>query len=473
MRNHHPFSSILRVFLAGLIAMVGGMGLVGCGSTVSTSQDGAVKAYEPNSSLDTATPVSLTIVGNTPTYKALESTIASFEEIYPNCDIQYEYVQDYENNLPTRLANNDNVDMFITNNIQADSPYQPYALELLSRGDSLDLSDTYEGLIKNFTVTSGGTDALYAVPLGGEIRGMYVNMTLLDSLGLSVPTNYDEFMTCCQALKDAGYVPIQGNPSNFGQLLMYPYICNIIANSDDYQATYDKVENCDQGVSELFREPMNRLYTMVEKGYYNYKYVETTYNTFTDATTEGTARSFLGIVSDGNGGYVKADDMGKVAFMPQTMSFATALDKTADDYHSGIEYRFILSPVGDDGGYAYLSPSSGIAVNRNGNNIDWSLEFMNYIFSADVNKSFAAESGIIPNTTDAMEVIGDTFDIDSSHVSQLGQVSFSYVFYDVIKQSLIDVSKANNPKYMQADGTMYAFDYYMDALENSFASQRR
>jgi hypothetical protein len=43
-------------------------------------------------------------------------------------------------------------------------------------------------------------------------------------------------------------------------------------------------------------------------------------------------------------------------------------------------------------------------------------------------------------------------------------VSFSYVFYNIIKESLVNISKANKSKYMvQPEGVvMYPFSYYFD-----------
>ena len=254
---------------------------------------------------------------------------------------------------------------------------------------------------------------------------------------------------------------------------MYPYVCNLIANADNYQSVYNQVENRETGTSELFSEPVGRLYDIVQNGYYDYKFVETKFGTFTDSTDNVAVRSFLGITANATGSSAKTDDIGKVAFMPQTMSFKNALDKARDDYHSGIQYQFILAPVGDDGGYAYLSPASGMAVNVNSSNTAWDLEFMNYLFAPDINKAYAADQGLIPNTADAVETINALFDVDASHVSQLGQVSFSYIFYDVMNKTLTDVSKANNPKYMQSDGSMYPLSHYMDELEASFAAARK
>lgn len=440
--------------------------------TACAQQSTKSGSYIPKEDLLSEDPVTLKLTGTSESFKAMENVISSFAGLYPNCSIEYEYVQDYENSVTTRLSNNDDIDLFITNNITSSSPYLPFALELSGQSDALDLSGAYEGLLRNFTI-AGDNGGMYAIPLGGEVRGMYVNTTLLKKLGLSVPQNYEELLDCCAKLKDAGYIPMQGNPGYFGQILMYPYICSLIANADDYETVYDEVNSCADGVSELFREPFARLYNIVENGYYNYKYAETNDNLFLESSNEVTARSFLDLTEDANGNVQKKEDVGQVAFMPQTMSFQNYLDKIKEDYHSTIEYEFILAPVGDDGGYAYLSPAEGIAVNKNSDNVKWALEFLNYLFSKDVNQTFAKEQCIIPNTADALDAINADFQVDEAHICQLGQVTFDYVFYDVMKTSLTDVSKANNPKYMKEDGTMYDLDYYMDGLEASFAENRK
>lgn len=140
--------------------------------------------YKKNDALASSGDVALTLTGPSSSFKAMESVITAFHKIYPNCTINYEYVQDYEKSMTTRLGSNDAVDLFLTDNITSDSPFKAYALELGGQSDKLDLSDTSEGLIRNFTIPAadaGSGSALYAVPLGGEVRGMYVNKTLLSS----------------------------------------------------------------------------------------------------------------------------------------------------------------------------------------------------------------------------------------------------------------------------------------------------
>ena len=95
----------------------------------------------------------------------------------------------------------------------------------------------------------------------------------------------------------------------------------------------------------------------MEADYYQYKYIENEYGFFLESNDEIYARDFLNIVSEDGTNYVKKDDVGIVAFMPRTLSMGAMLEKTKADYHSEIEYEFILAPVADEGGFAYLSPT--------------------------------------------------------------------------------------------------------------------
>ena len=66
--------------------------------------------------------------------KALETVAADFTELYPNCKIQYEYLQDYSESLIKRLdSDTDKIDLFVTGNIVADSDRREYALDYMDK----------------------------------------------------------------------------------------------------------------------------------------------------------------------------------------------------------------------------------------------------------------------------------------------------------------------------------------------------
>ncbi len=417
----------------------------------------------------TAEPVTLTVAGGWPDCRALDVVAAAFTTQYPNCTIQYEYVQDYYDSILKRFEGDTPFDLFFTTNIQPESATLPYALDLKSRSD-LNLDDTYPGLINNF-LFQADTTKLYSLPLGAEIRGMFVNKTLLSSLGLEAPADQASLLACCQTLKEHGYIPLHGNPGSFGQYLFYPWICNLVANADDPAAVHARVNAREPGVSELFREPFALLYSLVENGYYDYKTVQSDQGLFIDVTNEGYSRDFLNIRQVGDA-YEKADDLGQVAFMPAPLSLQSTLDKFKEDYHSEIEYVFILSPVAQDGGFAYLSPAHGIAAYKDSKNVDWSVKFLNFLFQPENNQLFAKAFNAIPNTKEAYSYVRTLYDVPDTHISEVGEVTFDYGFFNLVSQVLTDTSKGNNPKYMQDDGagnlSLYPFEHYMQQLEDGF-----
>lgn len=434
-----------------------------------------------------ADPVTLTIIGPWEDCTAVEVIGREFTKKYPNCTIEYEYLQNFTDSLPVRLEENNRIDLFFASGI---AEVKQYLIDLKS-AEGLDLSNTFEGLIENATTTDEGVDRLYSIPLGAEMRGMYVNKTLLDSLNIAVPENQETLLAACAKLQENGYIPFNANPGTFGQHLLYPWVCNIIANADNYEETHAKVEARGEGLSEMFREPFEFLYTLVENGYYNYKYVENEYNLFKDASDEATARDFLNIRKSGDEYAFEAGN-GQVAFMTGALSLNSVMEKTKNDYHSTIEYEFIPAPVGKDGGFVYLSPARTIAANKNSANAEWSIRFLNFLFTPENNEIFAESFNVIPNTKEAFSYISSLYTVPASRISEVGQVTFSYGFYTAIKDNLVELSKANNPYSKDSDGTakymvadengkftdkdgnkfsMHPFEHYMNELNKSLKGE--
>lgn len=442
----------------------------GCGSSAA--------GYKKNKELDTSKEVVLRIAIRDETWPEMDSVVTQFEKIYPNCTIECEYIEEYAVNLGTRLQqDNPKIDIFRTTNIQEATEYKDSALNLISEESQkyLNLSGANQGLVSNFRYT-GAEDVQYAIPYGGEMRGMYVNKTLLAKYGLKIPTNRAELMNCCEILYAEGYIPFQSSVGTFAQQLLYPYICNSIVNGGSYEEMYASIENIEPGISEYFRDAYAFLYEIVEKGYFDYSRVDEELG-YTFDGNEGKAKDFLNVIKVADDQYEKQDDIGKIPFLVDTQAFGLELARTKADYHSEIEYEFILSPVGEDGGYAYLSPADGLAINNQSDNIDWSLEFLNFFFTPSVSKGFAKEAGKISNTEDALV----QYDVPEDHISDVGQMTFSYTFYKTVttpmmggyKDDMVGISKMTSKKYMKdnGDGTfriMYTLEDYMTRLEAEF-----
>lgn len=446
---------------------------VGCGTAADST-------YKPNSSLDTSKDITLNICGSTSSFAALQNVINSFEKVYENVTVKYEYVQNYATSIVKRLSASGatTVDLFINNGVKdgaKDVVYKDYCLDLAKTTSQLSLQDCFSGLISNLTNSDGTLDS---IPLGSEARGLFVNKTFLKEKGIATPTKWSEFEAACSTLLSQGYIPIQGNPATFGVTFFYPYICNLIANSSD-PTVYAKVNARSAGISEYFREPVSRFYDLVNKNYYEYKKAETDFGNFTKGSETAACASFLGIktvtdptTSSATVSITGDDYKGRVAFMPGVLSTKQYMDQYKDDYHLTTEYEFIPSPLGTEGGYAYLSPSLCISVNKALDETQkaWSLEFMNYLFTKKANKAFAEVQGCFPNTSDVMDYLNQNFDVTANRVCNVGQVTFGYDFYNIMKTFLTTLSKDNNPeKWVDPHPTdrMYTLEEFMAQLETA------
>jgi raffinose/stachyose/melibiose transport system substrate-binding protein len=70
----------------------------------------------------------------------------------------------------------------------------------------------YAGNMKEDMLPASPADGKkYAIPVNGYWEGMFVNKAVLTEAGVEIPgatTTWDEFMTMCQTIKDAGFTPI-------------------------------------------------------------------------------------------------------------------------------------------------------------------------------------------------------------------------------------------------------------------------
>ncbi len=465
----------MRKFIGVICSFLVSVCLSGCNNTT-------YRADTINSSLDTSKKITLKFAGASENFLGLDTVITSFEKKYPNVTIEYEYLQDYQNLIGKRLASSNDFDLWSSVNIQPTSKYASlaeYAYNLYS-DKNINLSDCNEGLVKNSDYV-GKENTNYGIPLGSDIRGLYVNKTLLKKYNLEVPTNLEELMNCGKVFKDNNMVSFFGNPSIFGQQFIYPYVANIIANASNYDEVYKEVSEIHVGVEELFRAPFKVLYDVMANYYYNYKYVENNYpayQTFNgeDASKIGNITNGFFNIAKGEGvNDYKRDDVGTLPFVIGSLIQDSHYAKTKSDYNSLIDYEFIMSPTSKDGGFVYMSPTDTISINKNSKNIDWCVEFYNYLFTKSVNKKFASEYGCLPNISDNEDVI-NKFNVTENHISDVGKVTFNYGFYKIIADTALTMCKGNNPSYMDKtdpnNPVLYSFDYYMNILKGKFDAAR-
>jgi raffinose/stachyose/melibiose transport system substrate-binding protein len=128
---------------------------------------------------------------------------------YPNVTVEASKLPDdqYYTALKTKIASGEAPDMFRV------APKGAGSNSVITLAEAGYLAPINElGIVE--LAGASGTDAfrvgsnVYTVSSGVSILGTYVNMDMLKSLSLSIPTTWAEFLDVCQKLKDGGIQPI-------------------------------------------------------------------------------------------------------------------------------------------------------------------------------------------------------------------------------------------------------------------------
>jgi len=252
-------------------------------------------------------------------------------------------------------------------------------------------------------------------------------------------------------LKKEGLIPIQGGGDTAAYGLGLAPAANAVVHDE---AALTQMKEATPGVSKEFEDTLRKIYTLATMRYFDYKAVEET--GFFKSTNElGQAESFLGIARDEETfeTILPENNYGYVAFLPYISSAETMIQSLIDEYGLDTEVAFICSPLNEEGANSpvYITPYYGICANKNSENLIWIREFINFLFQEKMNKTYASDAFIIPNTTDALQSVADTYDVDvDTDVTLCGQIRFSdeYNGFTPLADGLKNVMKCSAQKYM-------------------------
>lgn len=426
-----------------------------------------VDSYTPVSGLDLETKVELTIAIPYETDKGLNAVANAFMDRYPNVTVRLEYVEDYSSNA-LNMIKGKQVDMILQRGLDYTSTTVTDPVSGVEKtetsddwyydflGDTeIDLSNTTEDVMGNYRLSQtleDGTEInrLYAVPLGGEVRGMFVNVSLLKHYGLEIPTNFEEFENCCKVLRENGLIPIQANPSSAGTNMGLAQMVTPVVND---AAKLDLFRNADANVGDLFVPTLEKLYSLTVNRYYDYKTLEEMGGKM-NASEYWEARSFLGLKETSDFGVVVPENgFGYCAFWPYLSSTASYVESLIEKYSLPTEFKFILSPMNDadENSKIYFTPYYGIVGSKQSANLIWIREFVNFLFKEENITLYAETDGIIPNISTAREYMAEKYSVDAATDCTIcGQILFrpDYNGYTPVSSGIQSFVKCNAQKYM-------------------------
>ena len=349
-----PLCAIISVSM--LITLL----LPGCGSTPK-EENAFVPKYDRDAGF------SLTVAGSYSNFESLEAEFENFYEYYPNANLQYVSMDDYNNVISSALVSSEPPDIFTTNsfmigNEQYDDMFE--ACEVLS-DPSVDIDHS---CIRDSLIRTTDSGDVVMLPIFTTSYGMLVNMDIFEKEGLKVPTDFGELMDVCSKLKAAGYdSPVMGTDRFSGSGLFncfaYPmFAYEVLKNSDKVDALND----LEQSSGELMRPSLERLNEFVNSDCID---VTKCRDEIEDEYEAVIMRFFEG-------------DVPMMLATCDVVSGTAKRESKSDAFsEKPFKYRFYAAPSGDDGGYFINSVSICFSVNKNSRNLDMANEFMRFLIS--------------------------------------------------------------------------------------------
>lgn len=368
---------VMCVFLS--IMLIHGMSACGVEKQEETVQEG----FKP--SMDTSVKASIKIAGGYDNFEALEAEFDRFNEYYPNVELVYTKVDDYNNMIGTVLSGNDAPDIYVNYSwMYGRDQYKAsidYAENLADPALGLSLDVIRSNILLN---TDDGT--LPMVPVFSNTYGMLVNQSIFEKEGLSVPTTYDELIKVCDTLRDKGYDnPLMGfskeETTSIFTLTIYPFYCGTVAGDKE---AVEKLNSLDASAGEYIRPSLEKITEFLEDTRVNIDDCDKIEDNY-DAVI---LRFFEG-------------DVPMMTCSGDTVSGTKKRESRSEAFSANpFKYTFVPIPMSNDG-VTFLDMSNlQFSVNKESSNLDVSNEFMRFLITSEELNEMAQNKGLMSPTKD-------------------------------------------------------------------------
>ena len=354
--------------------------LAACGGK---TQEESAAGFKP--SLDKDTRCTITVAGTYDNFEALEAEFDRFNAYYPNVQLSYVKLDDYNNILATALEGKDKPNIFFSHTwMFGNELYDPVFARMEDLSDPalrLNLDCIRPGLLSH--------DAEGHVPMApvfSRTYGMLVNNDLFKKEGLSIPTTLTELVAVCKEFRGRGYdSPMMGYSLKASGSLMntiaYPQFVATLADKPEALALANAL---DPAAGEYMRPALETVELLIREGCIDIDacdQISDNYNQVILRFFEGDVPMML-CYGDTVSGTRKRES--------QSEAFAKA----------PFAYSFSPIPLTDKGGYFIDSPSVEFSVNKDCENLDMTNEFMRFLITKEELNEMAAVKRLVTPTTD-------------------------------------------------------------------------
>ena len=364
-----------------LLAVLMIVGLTACGAKKQEATTG--KGFRP--SLDTSVSCHISVVGNYNNFESLEAEFDRFNEYYPNVELAFTKIDDYNNMIGTVLNGKDAPDIYVNYSwMYGREQYIAsidHAEDLADPALGLDLDSIRSNIILN---TDDGT--LPMVPVFSNTYGMLVNNDLFEKEGLSIPTTYQELLAVCDAFREKGYEnPMMGfsnkETTSLFTLTAYPFFCGTIAQDEE---AVKKLNALDPSAGEYMRPTLQRTVQFVNDGCVDLDACAEIENNY-DAVI---LRFFEG-------------DVPMMICSGDAVSGTKKRENNSEAFSANpFTYTFAPVPMSDEGAYFLDVPNLQFSVNKDSPNLDMTNEFMRFLITSEELNEMARNKGLMSPTRD-------------------------------------------------------------------------
>ena len=370
----------MKKLLCIMTAILTAASLSGCAE--KTDNDSAA-GFNPR--LDQDTSCSITVAGSYDNFEALEAEFDRFNKIYPNVQLSYMKLDDYNNTLGMALEGKDMPNIFFSyasmiGNEKYDSMFA-LAEDLSDPALSLDLNCIRSGLINH-----DAENRVLMVPVFSRTYGMLVNNDLFQKEGLSIPSTWTELLSVCESFRSKGYdSPMMGystdSSSCFMNTIAYPMFAATLAANPDALAL---ANDLNPAAGEYMRPALNAVEQLIQN-----KCIDPgECDKIEDNYTQVILRFFEG-------------DVPMMICTGDTVSGTKKRETQSEAFAAApFAYTFAPIPLTEDGGYFIDSPSVEFSVNKNCDNLDMTNELMRFLITNEELNNMASLKRLVTPTSD-------------------------------------------------------------------------
>ena len=346
-------------------------------------EEAVAEGFKP--SLDTSVKYRIKVAGGYDNFEALEAEFDRFKQYYPNVEMMYTKIDDYNNMIGTVLNGNDAPDIYVNYSwMYGREQYKAsidHAEDLADPALGIDL-----GCIRSNIVLNTDDGKLPMVPVFSNTYGMLVNKSLFEKEGLKVPATYRELVEVCEAFSKKGYKnPMMGytqkETTSLFILMIYPFFCGTIAGDKE---AVRKLNALDPSAGEYMRTSLEKIVQFKNDGCADLDACAKIENNY-DAVI---LRFFEG-------------DVPMMTCSGDTVSGTAKRESRSEAFiASPFNYTFVPIPMSDEGANFLDMPNLQFSVNKDSKNLDIANEFMRFLITSTELNEMAQKKGLMSSTKD-------------------------------------------------------------------------